>query len=80
MPETNAKLLLTIQEFARTYNMGRSTVYKLITENKLPFVHVGSRRYIRWEDAETWRASLAPRKTASTNTDIPNDVVNNVSA
>ena len=51
--------LITIAEFLRTYNVSRSTVYRLRDRQELPFVHIGRAVRIRREDAERWYASLS---------------------
>ncbi len=50
--------LLTIAEFQRTFNVSRSTVYRLRDRGELSFVHIGRAVRIRREDAEAWYASL----------------------
>jgi excisionase family DNA binding protein len=48
----------TIQEFCRTYKLGRTKTWQLIKEHRLKAVSVGSKRLIRADDAEVWLASL----------------------
>ena len=50
--------LMTIADFQRTYNVSRSTVYRLRDRHELPFVHIGRSVRIRREDADKWYASL----------------------
>ena len=50
--------LLTIADFRRTYNLSRSTVYRLRDRGELSFVHIGRSVRIPREVAETWFASL----------------------
>jgi excisionase family DNA binding protein len=50
--------LITITEFQKTYNVSRSTVYRLKDRNELPFVHIGRAVRIRRVDADKWYASL----------------------
>lgn len=45
----------TIDDFAKTYRIGRSTVYELLDTGELASFHVGRRRLISFEAAETWR-------------------------
>jgi excisionase family DNA binding protein len=54
------KSLLSIREFAVSYNVGRSTVYRLIGSGDLPAVKLGKRTMIRRTDADAWMASLKP--------------------
>lgn len=63
MAEGLDKQLLTVNEFAAIYNLGRSTAWQLLKDGVVPSVSVGSRRYIRKSDAETWCASLTPRRS-----------------
>lgn len=48
----------TIQEFGRTYKLGRTKIWQLIKEGRLKAVSVGSKKLIRADDAETWLSSL----------------------
>ena len=60
----NEKSLLSIREFGVSYNVGRSTVYRLIGSGDLLAVKRGKRTMIRRIDADTWMASLKPYRTA----------------
>jgi excisionase family DNA binding protein len=53
----------TIQEFGRTYKLGRTKIWQLIKEGRLQAVSVGSKKLIRADDAEAWFASLEPTST-----------------
>lgn len=48
----------TIEEFARTYRIGRSTVYELLDSGALRSFHVGRRRLISFRAAEEWQLNL----------------------
>lgn len=56
--------LLTIQNFCDTYNVSRSTAYRLRDSGDVPHVHIGRAVRIRREDAERWYESLF-EKTAN---------------
>jgi excisionase family DNA binding protein len=43
---------LRINEFCKAYGVSRSTVYKLVSNNKLRLSKIGGRSLIRIEDAE----------------------------
>lgn len=51
----------TIDEFAKTYRIGRSTVYEALTSGELRSFHVGRRRLISYEAATEWQRSLENR-------------------
>lgn len=44
-----------IDEFAKAYRIGRSTVYELFDSGALRSFYVGRRRLISFEAAENWR-------------------------
>lgn len=44
--DVDNKLLLDIRETARILSLGRSSVYKLLAENRLHSVKIGDRRLI----------------------------------
>lgn len=50
--------LITITDFQKTYNVSRSTVYRLRDSGSIQFVHVGRSVRIPRESAEGWFASL----------------------
>lgn len=50
--------LITITDFQKTYNVSRSTVYRLQGSGSIKFVHVGRSVRIPRESAEAWFASL----------------------
>ena len=53
----------TIQEFCRTYKLGRTKTWQLIKEGRLKAVSIGSKKLIRADDAEAWFTSLEPTST-----------------
>ena len=57
--------LITIAEFQRTYNVSRSTVYRLKDRGHLTFVYIGGAVRIRRNDADQWYASLPDTRHAS---------------
>ena len=50
-----------VNEFCRAYGVGRSTVYKLIKEEKLPSVLIGGRRVIPTDAGEALLRGAAQR-------------------
>jgi excisionase family DNA binding protein len=51
----------SIKLFSRLFNIGRSTVYREISDGKLRIKKVGSRTLIAHEDAIEWLNSLPSR-------------------
>lgn len=49
---------LRIADMQRTYNVSRSTVYRLRDRGEIRFVHIGRSVRIPREDAERWYDSL----------------------
>ena len=49
----------SIDEFGRTYGLGRSLTYSLMKEGKLKGIKVGRKRLITADAAEAWLASLS---------------------
>jgi excisionase family DNA binding protein len=49
----------SIDEFGRTYGLGRSLTYTLLKEGKLQGVKVGRKRLIPADAAEAWLAGLS---------------------
>lgn len=47
-----------IVDFQRTYNVSRSTVYRLQERGEIRFVHIGRAVRIPREDAERWYAAV----------------------
>lgn len=56
--EDRMPALITITDFQKTYNVSRSTVYRLRDSGSIKFVHVGRSVRIPRESAEGWFASL----------------------
>ena len=54
----NMSALLTISDFRKTYNVSRSTVYRLRERGEIKFVHIGRTVRIPRESAEGWFATL----------------------
>ena len=50
--------LFTIQEFARRFGVGRSTVYREHNSGRLPFRKIGRATRIAESDAKAWLDSL----------------------
>lgn len=55
--------LLTIPEFCRTANVGRTNAYRLINEGSIKAVKVGKKTLIPRVAMESWIAALQPYKT-----------------
>lgn len=53
------RLALSIDEVARAFGVGRSTLYNLMDGGALPFIKIGRRRVIRAEDAKAYIDGLA---------------------
>ncbi len=51
--------LLTINDFAKVTNLGRTRIYELLKRGEVKAVKIGRRTLIRREDADAWIASLA---------------------
>ena len=54
-----AKLLLTVSDAAWALSLGRTQVYELLGDGRLPSVRIGRSRRIRVSDLETFVASAA---------------------
>ena len=54
----------TIDEFAKTYRIGRSTVYEALASGELRSFHVGRRRLISFEAAADWQRTLEAKPKA----------------
>lgn len=54
--------LLTRQQFQIFYGPRKSAFYNLLKSGALQAVKVGSRTYVRHEDAEAWKAGLPAYK------------------
>lgn len=52
-------MLISISEFQKTFNVSRSTVYRLAKSGKINFVHIGRAVRIRRQDVEEFYTSLA---------------------
>ena len=52
-------VLLTIADVCQSYNVSRSTVYRLRERGELRFVHIGRSVRIRRDEAEKWLASIS---------------------
>lgn len=50
--------LLTINDFAKVTNLGRTRIYELLKRGEVKAVKIGRRTLIRREDADAWIASL----------------------
>jgi excisionase family DNA binding protein len=48
----------TIDEFAKTFRIGRSTVYEILDSGELKSFHVGRRRLISFSAADEWQRML----------------------
>lgn len=58
MPQQTQTGAFTIDEFAKAYKIGRSTVYELLDSGELRSFHVGRRRLISYEAAAQWQRNL----------------------
>jgi excisionase family DNA binding protein len=54
--------IYSINEFAATYGLGRSTVYRLLRSGDLKARKIGKRTVIAAEDAESWLGRLQAYK------------------
>ena len=54
----NMSELLTINDFAKVTNLGRTRIYELLKRGEVKAVKIGRRTLIRREDADAWIASL----------------------
>lgn len=54
----------TVDEFCRTYKLGRTKFYQELNAQRLKAVKVGAKRLIRADDAEKWLASLSNEEAA----------------
>jgi hypothetical protein len=56
------ELLLSRREFQRRYGPRKSAFYELLRSGALKGVKVGSRTFVRREDAEAWARALPAYK------------------
>jgi excisionase family DNA binding protein len=56
------KAVYSVPEFAATYGLGRSTVYRLLRSGDLKARKIGKRTVITAEDAESWLCRLQAYK------------------
>jgi excisionase family DNA binding protein len=49
----------TIEEFCKTYRIGRTKTYEEIKANRLTVVKLGRKTIIRADDAENWLSGLS---------------------
>lgn len=52
------RVFFKIPEFQQTYNVSRSTVYRLMERGEIRFVKIGRAVRIPREDAERWYATV----------------------
>jgi excisionase family DNA binding protein len=60
------KRYLSVNGFGDSYNVGRTSTYKMIAEGQIRAVKIGSRTIIDVDSAERWAASLPRFKSAAT--------------
>jgi excisionase family DNA binding protein len=53
------KRAFKVDEFCHMYGLGRTKAYDEMKEGRLKSVTIGARRLIKFDDAESWLASLA---------------------
>ena len=58
-PEYPKKRAYKVDEFCQNYGLGRTRAYQEMNEGRLKSVTIGARRLIKFEDAESWLASLS---------------------
>ncbi len=51
--------LLTIQDIVELYKISRSTIYRLIENQKLKVVHIGKSVRVHVEEIENWLKGLS---------------------
>ena len=49
---------ITVEQFCRTYGLGRSKFYLLVKENQIRTLKIGSKTLVATEEAERWFRSL----------------------
>jgi excisionase family DNA binding protein len=67
----------TIDEFCKTYRLGRTKTYAEINAGRLKAAKVGSKTIIRADDAEAWLANLADVPSGG-RPDLPNHLLEGV--
>lgn len=54
-----SRKLDTVEQFLKENQISRNSFYREVNEGRLRVVKVGRRTYVRPEDGERWRESLA---------------------
>lgn len=58
----NETLLVTVDDAAKALGLGRTSVYALMKDGRLPFVEVGARRRVRVADLKRVAEEGAPKR------------------
>ena len=58
--------IMTLEETAKYLKIGKSTLYKMAREGKIPAVKIANRWRFRKEDIDKWLQGMRNKKTCST--------------